>query len=127
MKRFVQKSWHALINILIKRQWFVLKHLKNSESNSSLFQKSEARYHMQPHIPETIYSLMIFNNAESDNDRLCFDIDEFNLPESIAGFGCSHCDGLLFIVDRNTNSVLLCNRAVREIQASSEFMLWIQL
>lgn len=111
----VRKSWYALIGALVKSPWFGAKHLKNSERNSSLFRRSCVSYCFLPR-REAMNSFLIFNKGEDNSDQIHFNIEEFNLPESIAGPYGSHCNGILCLPDRDTNTVLLCNPAIREFK-----------
>ena len=111
----VRNSWYALIGALVKSPWFVAKHLENSERNSSLFRRSCVSYCFPPR-REAMNSFLIFSKGEDKSDQIRFNIEEFNLPESIAGPYGPHCNGILCLPDRDTNTVLLCNPATMEFK-----------
>ncbi|EXC10110.1 hypothetical protein L484_007126 [Morus notabilis] len=119
----VQKSWNNLISTLMKSQWFVAKHLKNSKSRPFVFKRTKPTYCFH----ETINSFLTVDEADHDNDQIRFHSKEFNLLESVAGLHGFHCDGIVFLPDRSTSTIVLCNPAIREFKLLPRFMLWIQL
>ncbi|XP_024027981.1 uncharacterized protein LOC112093544 [Morus notabilis] len=54
--------------------------------------------------------------ADHDNNQIRFHSKEFNLLESVAGLHGFHCDGIVFLPDRSTNKIVLCNPAIREFK-----------
>ncbi|XP_024025152.1 uncharacterized protein LOC21407206 isoform X2 [Morus notabilis] len=61
-------------------------------------------------------SFMTINKEDGGNDPICFATRDFSVPESVVGVRGSHCNGILFLPDKDTDKVLLCNPAIREFK-----------
>ena len=89
----VQKSWHRLINNIIRDKTFVAKHLKNSMDRHSLFISSDRN---RPFLDGTEFSIVTICNANDDSDHIDTVIEDFDSsfyiePHEISfpGFDCS--------------------------------------
>ncbi|GMN25488.1 hypothetical protein TIFTF001_000956 [Ficus carica] len=113
MTGFCDLPEKAVVEIV---QWFVAKHLKNSQSNSYVFRRNSPLYCLQLRNDKSRNWFMSFNKVENWTSRIYFDVKEFNVPRCITvGYG-SHCNGILFLADRKTNKVLFFNPALRELK-----------
>ena len=113
----VQKSWHALIDTLIKSRWFVAKHLKNSGSRSSfLFLTGEWMdqwTHSTPYHLVTDNQLVTSYKVCEENNEIHFDtqlLTSTTRPKLVkAEYRTSNCNGIIFQTENESNKIMLCN------------------
>ena len=120
----VQKSWHSLIDTLIKTRWFVAKHLKNSGSRSSfvfLTGYGMNRWtHLTPHYYITDNLLVTSYKVCEENDEIHFDtklLTSTTRPKLVkAEYLTSLCNGIIFQTESESNKTMLCNPTTREFK-----------
>ena len=119
----VQKSWHALIDTLIKSRWFVAKHLENSGSRSSfLFLRGELTSFTNPHMThdEIVTDMQLVNSY-----NVCDEKNEIHFNTQLmtsttrpilakAEYRTSLCNGIIFQTETKSNKIMLCNPTTRE-------------
>lgn len=117
----VSISLYALINFLIKDTTFVNKHLRNinkflSSTTCFVFVFPKRSLLCDN---DAVKLLIEFHDDDHESDHINYVCEDFHLPALPSGMDLafsmkSQCNGIVFLEHCKSNTIILCNPAIKE-------------